>query len=135
MMSKSVRLDSSLVSAGLLGLTAVLAGTFGAHGLKGVLSEEMLTTFEIGVRYHLYHAAAVLSLAGFARAGREHRWHTHAGSLMTLGVLLFSGSLYALALTNQRWLGWITPVGGVAFIVGWAMVIMGALGWKQEEFK
>jgi len=135
MMSASVRLNQSLACAGLLGVTAVLAGTFGAHGLKGVLSEEMLATFEIGVRYHLYHAVAVLAIAAFAMTGRENRWITYAARLMTIGVIVFSGSLYALALTNQRWLGMITPLGGVAFIAGWVMVFIAARSSKQEEFR
>ena len=135
MMSKTARLDRCVATGGLLGLTAVIAGTFGAHGLKGLLNDEMLATFEIGVRYHLYHAAAVLAIAGIARAEREARWLFHAGRLMTLGVFLFSGSLYALALTNQRWLGWITPFGGIAFIAGWLIVFIAALSSKQKAFR
>ena len=100
----------------------VAAGAFGAHGLKDRLSAEMLAVFEVGVRYQMYHALALLAVGGIAA-----RWGgsaAAAGWLFVAGTVLFSGSLYALAFTGQRWLGAVTPVGGAALLVGWA-----ALAW------
>lgn len=109
-------------SAGL----AVLLGAFGAHALKTRLAPEQLVTFETGVRYHLAHALGLLAAAwAVGRFGGDAaRW---GGWLLAAGTLLFSGSLYLLALTGVRWVGIITPFGGVAFIVGWALLAMAAL--------
>lgn len=104
-------------------LLAVGLGAFGAHALKARLAPDMLAIFEVGVRYHMYHALALLAVAWACT-----RWPggapVAAGWLFIAGTLLFSGSLYALALTGIRWLGAITPLGGLAFIVGW-----GCLAW------
>ena len=97
---------------------AVSAGAFGAHALRSRLSAEMLNIFEVGVRYHLYHALALIAVAW-----AWSRWPvtliTAAGWLFVIGTLIFSGSLYALSLTEMRWLGAITPIGGLAFLGGW----------------
>jgi uncharacterized membrane protein YgdD (TMEM256/DUF423 family) len=101
-------------------------GAFGAHGLSGRIAPEMLTVFETGVRYQMYHALAILMTAlalGFA----DNRWLRAAGWLFTIGILLFSGSLYVLALTNIATLGMVTPLGGLAFLAGWACLIIAAL--------
>lgn len=102
---------------------AVALGAFGAHGLRGLLVPDMLIAFEIGVRYQMYHALALLGVAV-----AHGRWPSTAvvaaGWLFVLGTVLFSGSLYLLAVTGQRWLGAITPLGGAALIVGWL-----ALAW------
>jgi uncharacterized membrane protein YgdD (TMEM256/DUF423 family) len=107
------------VSAGL----AVALGAFAAHGLRARLSPEALQTFETGARYHMYHALALLAVAWAVT-----RWPgtavSVAGWLFIAGTLLFSGSLYLLAITGVRILGAITPVGGFAFILGWL-----ALAW------
>ncbi len=104
-------------------LTAVAAGAFGAHGLRERISPDLLAVFETAARYQMYHALALL-----ATAWAWTRWPVSAVSLagwsFAAGTVLFSGSLYLLALTGHRWLGAITPLGGVAFIVGW-----GALAW------
>jgi uncharacterized membrane protein YgdD (TMEM256/DUF423 family) len=106
----------------------VAAGAFGAHGLKERLSADMLTTFEIGVRYQMYHAFALLAVAWAAS-----RWpgtlNVAAGWLFVAGTIVFSGSLYALSLTGQRWLGAITPIGGLAFLAGW--LCLAAACWKS----
>jgi uncharacterized membrane protein YgdD (TMEM256/DUF423 family) len=106
-------------SAGL----AVALGAFAAHGLRARISPEALQTFETGARYHMYHALALLAVAWAAT-----RWPggavTAAGWLFVAGTLLFSGSLYLLAVTGVRVLGAITPFGGLAFILGWL-----ALAW------
>jgi uncharacterized membrane protein YgdD (TMEM256/DUF423 family) len=106
-----------------LGAVGVAAGAFGAHALRTRVAPEMLAVFETGVRYHLVHVLALLA-AGWAAA----RWPSPAvpaaGWLFVAGILLFSGSLYALALTGVRAFGLVTPLGGVAFILGWI-----ALAW------
>jgi uncharacterized membrane protein YgdD (TMEM256/DUF423 family) len=116
----------SVLTAGrLLRIGAILAGlgvaigAFGAHGLKSFVTPERLAVFETGVRYHLVHALAILAAAGAAHvapASPAPRW---AGALFLAGVLLFSGSLYALVLTGATAWGAVTPFGGVAFVAGW----------------
>lgn len=102
---------------------AVAAGAFGAHGLKARLSPEMLNVFEIGVRYQMFHALAL-----FVVAWAYTRWPvaliSASGFLFIGGTVLFSGSLYLLSITGTKWLGAITPFGGLAFLAGWA-----CLGW------
>ena len=102
-------------------VVAVALGAFGAHGLRARLGPDLLATFEIGVRYQMYHALALLAV-GLALS----RWPSSAGVLagwlFVAGTLVFSGSLYVLALSNLRWLGAITPIGGAAFIVGWIVL-------------
>ena len=102
---------------------AVALGAFGAHGLRARLVPDMLMVFEVAVRYQMYHALALLGVGGVA--GRPPGGAVAvAGWLFVAGTILFSGSLYALSLTGHRWLGAITPLGGVAFLAGWA-----ALAW------
>jgi uncharacterized membrane protein YgdD (TMEM256/DUF423 family) len=106
------------LGAALAGL-GVAIGAFGAHGLKPLVTPERLAVFETGVHYHLVHALAILAAAGAAHlapASAGPRW---AGGLFAAGVLLFSGSLYALVLTGVTTFGAVTPIGGVAFLGGW----------------
>ena len=108
-------------------LIAVVLGAFGAHGLKGRLTTEMLNAFEVGVRYQIYHALALLAVAwAFSRWPRAEV--TAAGWLFVAGTIIFSGSLYFLSLTGVRWIGAITPIGGVAFLLGWLSLIWGV--WR-----
>jgi uncharacterized membrane protein YgdD (TMEM256/DUF423 family) len=113
-------MDRTFVLIGALaGVVGVGLGAFGAHGLRGRLSPEMLAVFETGVRYHMYHALALVATA--ALMGRlDGRLLSAAGWLFTAGIVLFSGSLYVLALTGIGMFGAITPIGGVAFLAGWA---------------
>jgi uncharacterized membrane protein YgdD (TMEM256/DUF423 family) len=104
----------------------VAAGAFGAHALKTRLAPEMLAVFEVGVRYQVYHALALVACA-WAIARWPGAPALAAGWLFVAGTLLFSGSLYALALTGTRWLGAITPLGGLAFIAGWLCLTAAAL--------
>jgi uncharacterized membrane protein YgdD (TMEM256/DUF423 family) len=110
----------------LSALVAVAAGAFGAHALRERLAPDMLSVFEVGARYHMYHALALL-----AAAWAIGRWPgsaaVTAGWLFVAGTLVFSGSLYLLSLTGQRWLGAVTPLGGLAFILGWAALAWAAL--------
>ena len=96
-------------------------GAFAAHGLKTKLPAEMFNIFEVGVRYHMYHALALLAVAWAST-----RWPggsiVAAGWLFLAGTIIFSGSLYLLSLTGLRWLGAITPLGGLAFLLGWLLL-------------
>jgi len=126
------------ISAGL----AVAVGAFGAHALEGRVGVDMLANYETGARYHFYHSLGIIAvglLALFRSAhvgtgdggGNGHdtamtrlRW---SAALMLTGIVLFSGSLYTMALTDMRWLGAVTPVGGVAFLAAWALLAWAAL--------
>ncbi len=110
----------------LMGLTGVGLGAFGAHGLRGRLSPDMLAVFETGVRYHMYHALALLATAALMARTVDGRAVLIAGWSFTAGILLFSGSLYALAFTGVTMLGAVTPIGGVAFLAGWAALLVAA---------
>jgi uncharacterized membrane protein YgdD (TMEM256/DUF423 family) len=113
-----------LIVAGVNGFLAVAAGAFGAHFLKERLQlpVEKLNVFEIGARYHMYHALALLAVAWLSASGASTAAHA-AGWCFLAGTVLFSGSLYALALTGSRPVAMITPVGGLLFLVGWALLI------------
>ena len=113
------------IGAVLCGLGVTL-GAFGAHGLRGRLTPEMLEVFETGIRYHLLHAVALLAVA-WALARWPNVWVGVSGWLFIGGIVIFSGSLYLLAVTGTRWLGAITPIGGLCFILGWATLAMGTL--------
>ncbi|HEX5705946.1 MAG TPA: DUF423 domain-containing protein [Pyrinomonadaceae bacterium] len=104
----------------------VAAGAFGAHGLKSRLDADMLAVFETGVRYQMYHALALLASA-WAAARWPGTLANASGWLFVAGTLIFSGSLYVLSLTGARWLGAITPIGGLAFLAGWACLALAAL--------
>lgn len=110
----------------LFGVVGVALGAFGAHGLRSRLSPEMLAVFETGVRYQMYHALALVALGAIAPS-IAGRLPTIAGWAFTIGILLFSGSLYVLALTEIRILGAVTPLGGVAFLIGWACLAIAAI--------
>lgn len=111
------------------GFLAVALGAFGAHGLRDRLSPELMAVYRTAVEYHFYHALALLAVAVLAqRLGGAAL--TTAGIGFSLGILLFSGSLYALALTGVRWLGAITPLGGLLFLIGWAALLV--LAWQQS---
>jgi uncharacterized membrane protein YgdD (TMEM256/DUF423 family) len=114
-----------LLIGGLAGFISVAFGAFGAHALRGRLSPEMLAVFETAVRYQMYHALAVL-VVGLIMARLGGWLFAAAGWLFTAGIVLFSGSLYALALTGVTTLGAITPLGGLAFLAGWACLIVAA---------
>lgn len=104
----------------------VVLGAFGAHGLEDRLSPELLAVFETGVRYHLYHALGLIVVA-WAWIRWPNAWTDAAGWFFVFGIIFFSGSLYLLALTGARWLGAVTPLGGLAFIAGWVMLAVAAL--------
>lgn len=103
------------------GFLAVALGAFGAHALKARLSTEMLAVWRTGVEYHFYHALALLLLGIIARQTPSTMLNA-SGACFAIGVLLFSGSLYALALSDVRILGAITPLGGLLFLAGWVLL-------------
>jgi uncharacterized membrane protein YgdD (TMEM256/DUF423 family) len=113
----------------LSGAMAVALGAFGAHGLKARLPADLLATFETGVRYQMYHALALLAVAWAVTRWSGSSLPAAAGWLFVAGTVLFSCSLYLLALTGQRWLGAITPLGGVAFVAGWVCLALAA--WRK----
>lgn len=115
-----------IVLGAVSGFVSVAAGAFGAHALKARLPPDLLAIFETGARYQMYHALALVLIGVFGLA-RPSALLDGAGYAMLAGTLLFSGSLYVLALTDTRWLGAVTPFGGVAFLVGWALCALAAL--------
>ncbi|MDM4770381.1 DUF423 domain-containing protein [Solimonas sp. SE-A11] len=109
------------------GFLAVALGAFGAHALKAKLTPDLLAVWKTGVEYHFYHALALLAVGLLARQLQPSGALTTAGVCFALGVLLFSGSLYALALSGVRVLGAVTPFGGLLFLVGWACLVRVAI--------
>ncbi len=112
------------------GLIGVAMGAFGAHGLKAVLTPEMLAVYRTGVDYQMWHALALGLIAVFRQQTPESVLLKWAGWLMFVGILLFSGSLYLLAMLNMKWLGMITPLGGVSLLIAWLLVAMFAFKSK-----
>ncbi len=104
----------------------VLVGAFGAHGLRDRVTADMLAVFETGVRYHLIHGLAVIAVA-WAASRWPSAWIGAAGWLFAAGIVVFSGSLYILAISGVRGWGAVTPIGGVCFLAGWAALAVGAL--------
>jgi uncharacterized membrane protein YgdD (TMEM256/DUF423 family) len=142
-MSRWLRVGATLAGAG------VAAGAFGAHALEARIEPDLLEIFETGVRYQIYHALALV-LVGVAELRTDPRTHDSptgspdrdlgsrerrlawSGRLFTIGILIFSGSLYLLALTGQRWLGAVTPLGGLAFLLGWGSLAFAGLGRRPR---
>lgn len=122
-MTPDTRTDLFALMGCIGGGLAVAFGAFGAHGLRSLLAPEMLAIFETAVRYQMYHSLALVATALLSEPSGG-AWFKYAGWLFVAGIVVFSGSLYLLSLTSQLWLGAVTPIGGLAFIGGWAM-----LGW------
>ena len=119
-----------LLFASISGLLAVVLGAFGAHGLKPLLSSDMLAAYETGVRYHFYHTIVLLVLGFVAQS--SDKLVQRAATFFTLGIILFSGSLYGLALSSisrnvWSWLGPVTPLGGLCFMTGWIFIFLFAI--------
>ncbi len=124
MSGENLQLRYVLFIAALLGFSGVALGAFAAHVLKEKLSPDLFSVFDVGVRYHLIHALALFAVAWTMTQFPEANL-TPAAWLFVGGIFIFSGSLYLMSLTGMRWLGAITPIGGLAFLAGW-----GWLGWK-----
>jgi len=116
-----------LVLGSLNALLVVLIGAFGAHGLKAKLTVENMAIFQTGVQYHFYHAVGLILVGLIALQLSSPPYLRWSAGLMLMGIILFSGSLYALSITNIRWLGMITPFGGMAFILAWLMLAIGVV--------
>ena len=116
-----------LAAGGLAALAAVALGAFGAHALKGRLNPEMLAVWHTAVEYHVFHALGLLAVGLIATQLPESALPKWSGWLMLAGIVLFSGSLYALALTGVRWLSAVTPAGGTAFLAAWALLAIAIL--------
>ncbi|MGF1889515.1 DUF423 domain-containing protein [Photobacterium profundum] len=117
-----------LLFAALSGVVMVALGAFAAHGLKSQLPPYLLDVFNIGVQYQAWHTLALLGCGLWARI-MPTKAVLYAALFFAAGILLFSGSLYALALTGIKWFGPITPLGGICFIIGWAALAMAA--WRS----
>ena len=115
-----------LITGALLAGLSVVLGAFGAHGLKSVLTAQQLNTFEIGVRYQMYHALALLILPALSGVVSS-TWANRVAFCFVTGTVLFSGSLYALGISSIKWFGIITPFGGIALIVAWLSFFIAVL--------
>lgn len=122
---------SFLAAGALFGLLSVALGAFAAHGLQSSLSADLLNVFHTGVQYQMYHALALL-FTGLLVQRAPSRSATVAGWLFVIGIVLFSGSLYVLALTQVTAFGIVTPLGGLAFLAGWFALFMAALSVKSQ---
>lgn len=114
--------------AALSGFFAVGLGAFGAHALKARLDDYALSVFQTAVHYHFYHSLSLLGVGLFCLYQPQSRLLLGSGVAFLLGIVVFSGSLYLLSVTGLRWLGAITPIGGLAFMVGWALLL--AAAWR-----
>jgi uncharacterized membrane protein YgdD (TMEM256/DUF423 family) len=121
-----------IISASLAALLAVAFGAFGAHGLKDQLSEVEMVIYRTAVDYHMWHALGLALIGLLAERYPEASGFRWAGAAMIIGLLLFSGSLYALSLSGLRWLGMITPLGGLSFMTGWALVALTLMGMPKQ---
>lgn len=120
MPEKTIENRTWIVITSLFGASAVSLGAFGSHGLRNFVSAEALATWRIGVDYQMFHTLALLALTLGAAEPARYRWTMRSWSV---GILLFSGSLYALVLSGLRTLGMITPLGGLCFIAGWLFLV------------
>ncbi len=112
-----------IMLAGINGFLAVSIGAFAAHALRGKLSPELLNTFQTGVQYHMYHALALFGIGVLMVNFPAANLLRISAYLMLAGIVLFSGSLYLLSISGIRWLGAITPLGGVCFLIAWALLV------------
>jgi len=120
MNSKSLIITGSLFMA-----LAVAFGAFGAHIVQDLLTPERFQVYQTGVEYHFYHALGLLLLGAVSFHISDSKWITLSGIAFIAGIIIFSGSLYFLTLTDTGWLGAITPLGGIAFILGWVFLAIG----------
>lgn len=119
--------------SGLYGAFAVMIGAFGAHALKDSMSVAQLGTYQTGNLYHITHTLALLAIGLVLQHQPQSRYFKASAWLITIGIPLFSGSLYALALGGPSWLGPITPLGGMAFIIAWLCLALGAMQYQSQQ--
>jgi len=113
-----------LIIGGFNAALVVLLGAFGAHGLKAGMTAEMLAVFQTGVHYHLFHSLGLLAVGMVAAQISDSAYLRWSGWLMLVGIILFSGSLYVLSVSGLRWLGMVTPFGGISFIAAWILFVI-----------
>lgn len=113
-----------LILGGINAALVVMLGAFGAHGLKTKISAEMLAVYQTGVHYHLFHVLGLLAVGLVATQMTDSVYLKWSGWLMLVGIILFSGSLYVLSVSGLRWLGMVTPFGGLAFIAAWIVFVI-----------
>lgn len=132
-----MKAKASLISAAISGFSAVALGAFGAHGLKTILSPKLMAAWQTAVQYHLVHSAVLLILAfallSLSLPAPADKWLKRSANMMLAGILLFSGSLYLMALTGIRPLGMITPIGGISWLIGWGFLLLAALKLPQTD--
>jgi uncharacterized membrane protein YgdD (TMEM256/DUF423 family) len=126
-------MQTTLLLGALCALTGVAFGAFGAHGLKAILSPEMLVVYQTGVTYQMWHAMGLITIALLQQSSPTAKLLIWASNLMFIGILLFSGSLYALAILDIKALGIITPFGGVCFLIAWLLVAVYAVKKKPHN--
>jgi len=119
-----------IIFGAFFALTAVMAGAFGAHGLRNLVSERSLEVFQTAAAYQMYHGIALVLIALLSGFGLSRRLLSLSAGFFLAGILLFSGSLYTLVLTDMRWVGAITPLGGLCFMIGWALLL--TAGVRQQ---
>ena len=120
-----------LLASALAAFLAVALGAFAAHGLRGRVDEHLMEVFQTGVRYHFFHALGLGFIAVLAKQYPDSNRLRWAGGLMLAGIVVFSGSLYVLALTGQAWLGMVTPFGGLAFLAAW--LLLAVFAWREAD--
>ena len=116
---------SLLISGSIFMALAVVFGAFGAHIIQDMLTPERFQVYQTGVEYHFYHALGLLLLGAVSFHISDSKWISRSGIAFIAGIIIFSGSLYILTLTDTGWLGAVTPLGGVAFILGWIFLVIG----------
>ena len=119
-----------LILGSINAAAAVTMGAFGAHSLRAKISEKMLSVFQTGVQYHFYHSLGLLIIGLMTLYFQSGKYLYAAGWIMFFGIILFSGSLYILSTTNMRWLGMITPFGGMAYLISWILIAVAV--WKRS---
>ncbi len=122
-----------LLLSAVCAFLAVAMGAFGAHGLKAILSPDMLAVYKTAVTYQMWHALGLGFMAILRQQHPTNEYLKYAGWLMFLGIILFSGSLYLLSLLGLKWLGMVTPLGGVCFLAAWALVIFFAYQASKSQ--
>ncbi len=126
-------MQTTLLFGALCAFTGVAFGAFGAHGLKAIISPEMLVVYQTGVTYQMWHALGLITIALLQQSLPAAKLLIWASNLMFIGILLFSGSLYALAILDIKALGMITPFGGVCFLIAWVLVAVYAVKKKTHN--
>ena len=124
-------ITKNLLFGAAFGFIGVALGAFGAHGLKNIVSPDLLVIFETGARYQMYHAFALL-FTGLLQFHIQSKHLSMAGNFFIAGIFLFSGSLYAMTFTGIRTFGAITPFGGVSFLVGWFLLVLAVVKNKKD---